>query len=54
MCFEDYRLPELISDVAGVLGILLGASVLSLIEFLYAFGDLGLHWLTKGKSSVMA
>ncbi len=49
----DYTLVQLFSDFGGVLGVILGTSVITFIEFLYFLVDLILHVITKGRISII-
>ncbi len=48
-----YTIEQLAADFGGVLGIILGPSVITLVEFFYCLLGLIVHVLTKGKVSIM-
>ncbi len=48
-----YTVAQLAADFGGFIGIILGPSVITLVEFFYCLFGLIVHVLTKGKVSIM-
>ncbi len=48
-----YSIVQLCSDFGGVLGIVLGPSAITSVEFFYCLAGLAVYALTKGKTSIM-
>ena len=49
----DYEMTNLISDIAGILGITMGLSIIAMYEFLYALVGLAIHATSNQTLSIL-
>ncbi len=48
-----YTIVQLCSDFGGVIGVVLGPSMITFVEFFYCLVDLIVHSVTKGRMSII-